>query len=454
MPTLPNISTLSEPGALSQRPGSMPAWVRVLVVFNVVYILSYVDRQLLSLVVGPVKASLGLSDVQIGFLQGFGFSMVLAVSALLTARRVDTGNRTRLIAVAVIGWCVMTILCGLAHNFYMLLAARTGLAIAEAVVPMAVLSILSDVAPRASLPRAAALFMTSPYLGSGIALLFGGQLLAMMAPYAGHVLPLIGTFEPWRGLFILVGAPGIVIGAMIYLFMREPARPPAGKVVASEISVWPFLRRHALFLFTMMTFYAFLNSLAMSIYAWTPTYMIRVHGMDTATIGLFVGPIIAISGVSGCILGTYMMSSRTPERALSHVVRQSMRLTAFATVPLILMPLSPTPLIAVLLLAVGLVLNAAVMSSTLTPIQLFAPPELRGRATAICSLYSSAMGGMGPLAIGALTDLVFHSPKGIAYAMALSYAAALLVAWIVGPISVRWTAQVDEERIAAEAKRA
>src|SRR5690606_16295161 len=141
---------------------------------------------------------------------------------------------------------------------------------------------------------------------------------------------------------------------------------------------------------------------------------------------------------------------RTPERALSHVVRQSMRLMAFSTLPLILMPLAPTPLIAVLLLAIGLTFNAAVMSSTLTPIQLFAPPELRGRATAICSLYSSAMGGMGPLAVGALTDLAFHSPKGIAYALAFSYGAALLVAWIVGPISVRWTSRVDDARIAAE----
>src|SRR5690606_15941911 len=113
-----------------------------------------------------------------------------------------------------------------------------------------------------------------------------------------------------------------------------------------------------------------------------------------------------------------------------------------------LMPLSPTPLIAALLLAIGLTLNAAVMSSTLTPIQLFAPPELRGRATAICSLYCSAMGGMGPFAVGALTDLEFNSSGGIAYALALSYGAALLVAWIVGPIAVRWTARIDNQRIA------
>lgn len=421
----------------------IPKWVRPLLFFNLVYILSYVDRQLLSLVVDPVKASLGLSDVQIGFLQGFGFSMVLAVSALLTARKVDTGNRIRLLGFAVIAWCVMTVLCGFAQNFLMLLVARTGLAIAEAVVPMAVLSILCDIAPRASVPRAAALFMTSPYLGSGIALLFGGQLLAMMAPWQGVEMPLIGTFEPWRGLFILVGAAGIAIGIIFLLVMREPARPKTNKVAASDVSVWPFLRKHALFLFTLMSFYAFLNSLAMSIYAWTPTYLGRVHGLDRATLGL-LGLVIAGSGVAGCILGTYAMSSKNPERALSHVVKRSMQLTALSTVPLILMPLSPTPLIAVILLAIGLTFNASVMSSTLTPIQLFAPPELRGRATAICSLYTSAMGGMGPLAVGALTDWTFNSPQAIGYALAISYAAALAVAWIIGPIAVRWTARVDD----------
>lgn len=417
-----------------------------MLVFNLVYILSYVDRQLLSLVVGPVKASLDLSDSQIGFLQGFGFSMVLALSALITARKVDTGNRTRLLGIAVISWCMMTILCGFAHSFTVLLIVRTGLAVAEAVVPMAVLSILSDLAPRASLPRAAALFMTSPYLGSGLALLFGGQLLALLMPYEGHVLPILGAFEPWRGLFILIGAPGIVMGLSILLFMREPARPASEGLAAGEVSVLPFLRNNASFLFVMMSFYAFLNSMALSIYAWTPTFMIRVHGMDTATIGLFIGPIIAICGVGGCILGTYVMSSGTPDHALSHVVRQSMRLTALATVPLLAMPLAPTPLLAMLLLGIGLTLNAAVMSSTLTPIQLFAPPQLRGRATAMCSLYSSAMGGMGPLAVGVLTDRIFRTPQGIAYSMVVSYSAALLVAWIVGPIAVRWATRIDDER--------
>ncbi|API59362.1 hypothetical protein BSL82_08600 [Tardibacter chloracetimidivorans] len=448
----PEMSSLS-PAAAREGRRSLPPWARLLLVFNLIYILSYVDRQLLSLVVGPVKASLNLSDVQIGFLQGFGFSMVLAASALLTARRVDTGNRVRLIGLAVIAWCVMTIMCGLAQSFTMLLLARTGLAVAEAVVPMAVLSILSDVAPRSTLPRAAALFMTSPYLGSGLALLFGGALLALMAPYEGVVLPVIGVFEPWRGLFIIIGLPGILLGLLVLFLMKEPARPKGGAIAASQVSVWPFLRKNALFLFTMMSFYAFLNSLAMSIYAWTPAYMIRVHGMDAASVGFSVGPMIALSGVSGCILGTYMMSCKTPERALSHVVRQSMRLTVFATIPLLLMPIAPTPWLAVLLFAIGLFLNAAVMSSTLTPIQLFAPPELRGRATAICSLYTSAMGGMGPLAVGALADFVFPTPTGIGYAMAVSFGAALLIAWIVGPISVRWTSRMDDMRIAAAAER-
>lgn len=448
--TAPQIFSLSSAAADKGR-GRFPPWVRPLLVFNLIYILSYIDRQLLSLVVGPVKASLNLSDVQIGFLQGFGFSMVLAASALLTARRVDTGNRVRLIGFAVIAWCVMTIMCGLAQNFSTLLLARTGLAVAEAVVPMAVLSILSDVAPRSTLPRAAALFMTSPYLGSGLALLFGGTLLAVMAPYEGLTLPLIGVFEPWRGLFIIIGLPGILLGVLVLLLMKEPARPKSGTVVASDVSVWPFLRKNALFLFTMMSFYAFLNSLAMSIYAWTPAYMIRVHGMDVASVGFSVGPMIALSGVSGCILGTFVMSCKTPDRALSHVVRQSMRLTALATIPLLLMPIAPVAWLAVLLFAIGLLLNAAVMSSTLTPIQLFAPPELRGRATAICSLYTSAMGGMGPLAVGALADFVFPTPTGISYAMAVSFGAALLVAWIVGPISVRWAARMDDMRIAASA---
>jgi len=437
--------TLPTP-ALAAGGRRFPAWVRPLLVFQLIYLISYIDRQILSLVVGPVKASLGLSDVQIGFLQGFGFSMVLAVSALLTARLVDTGNRVKLLGWAVIAWCSMTILCGFAQNFGMLLAARTGLAIAEAVVPMAVLSMLADAVPRASLPRAAALFMASPYLGSGLALLFGGSLLTMMAPYQGQIFPLLGTFEPWRGLFILLGAPGILIGIGVLLLMREPNRPATPGIAANKVSAWPFLRANAGFIFMMMTLFAFLNSITMSIYAWTPTYMIRVHGLDPASVGMLIGPTIALSGIAGCILGTFVMSTRSPERALSHVIRTTMRLTALFTLPLILMPLAPNAITATALLSLSLVLNAAVMSSTLTPIQLFAPPEVRGRATAVCSLYSSGVGGVGPLAVGAVTDLMFGTPESIGYAMAISFGAALLVAWVVGPIAVRWSARIDAAR--------
>ena len=105
---------------------------------------AHVHRQILSIVVGPVKASLGLSDLQIGLLQGFAFTAVIAVTAVMTAPIVDKGNRVRLVGISMAIWCTMTIGCGLATNFGMMLFARTGLAIAEAVIPMAVLSLIFE----------------------------------------------------------------------------------------------------------------------------------------------------------------------------------------------------------------------------------------------------------------------------------------------------------------------
>lgn len=427
-----------------QAASSWQAWLPSLIVFQLVYLISYVDRQILSLVVGPVKASLRLDDVQIGLLQGFAFSMVMAVSAMVTASLVDTGNRVRLLGIAIICWCAMTIACGLAQDFWMLLFARSGLAIAEGVVPVAALSLLADIVPRTSLPRAGALLMLSPYLGSGAALLLGGPILVALQPYDGVQMPIVGTFEPWRGLFILLGAPGILLGAAILLFMAEPPRKKTDSTTpASKTSVIPFLKDNWRFLLTLMTFLTFLNTISQSIYSWTPTFMIRVYGYDPAQVGLVVGPIFVIAGTAGCLLGTYIMSAKAPETALTHVVRAMVRMMGLFTIPLLLFPLSPWPWLSLALLAVSLCLLASVASSTLTPATLFAPSEVRGRVIAVCALYSGGLGGMGPLFVGAITDWGFGSSARIDYALTISFAVVLVVAWMTGPRAAKMAARID-----------
>ncbi len=418
-------------------------WLPIVLLFLFVYVISYIDRQILSLVVQPVKTSLGISDFQIGLLQGLAFSLVLAVAAVLASPLIDRGNRVRLLAGCMVAWCAMTVLCGLAQNFGMLLLARTGLALSEAIVPMAVMSMICDIAPKASIPRASALFMAAPYIGSGFALLLGGPLLAMMAHLDGMPMPVIGTFEPWRGLFFLLGFPGIAIGIMLFLFLREPKRrsgPDAGDPTASVI---PFLKDNAGFLVPMLLANAMLNLISYTIYSWAPTFMIRVHDMSAATAGVNVGSIFVTAGIGGCVFGSWIMSRGKEANALSHVVRMIALVFLCLGPPLIAFPLVASANLALLLLGIAFFLMAAGLSSIMTPVALFAPAGVRGRALATAGLCHAGLGGLGPLAVGAVNDFVFGSPDSIGQSLAITLSVAMLIGLVLLPRVVRLARQFE-----------
>lgn len=427
-----------------QRAEPSGRWLPLVLLFLFIYVISYIDRQILSLVVQPVKRSLGLSDFQIGLLQGLAFSLVLAVAAVLASPLVDRGNRARLLAACVVIWCAMTVLCGLAHNFETLLMARTGLALSEAVVPMAVMSMICDIAPKASVPRASALFMAAPYVGAGFALLLGGPLLGLMAPYEGTELPLVGAFEPWRGLFFLLGLPGIAVGILLFLFLKEPARRTGADAGDPSASVIPFLKANWRFLVPMLLANTMLCGISYTIYAWSHTFMTRVHGMSTAAAGVTVGSVFVLAGIGGCVFGSWIMSRSENGRALSHVVRMIARIFLCMGPPLIAFSLVADANLALALLAVAFFLMAAGLSSIMTPVALFAPAGVRGRALATAGLCHAGLGGLGPLAVGAVNDFVFGRPQSIGSSLLVVLTVSVLIGLLLYPRVVRLANRIDD----------
>jgi len=310
-------------------------------------------------------------------------------------------------------------------------------------VPMAVMSIICDIAPRASVPRASALFMAAPYVGSGFALLLGGPLLAAMAPWSGAALPLIGRFEPWRGLFFLLGIPGVGIGLLLLLFLKEPARRTGSDAGDPSASVIPFLWGNARFLVPMLVANSMLNLFSYTIYAWSPTFMIRVHHMSTATAGVTVGALFVIAGIGGCVFGSWIMSRNRETPPLSHVVRTIAWLVAVLALPLVAFPLVPDPNLAMALLAVAFFLMAAGLSSIMTPVALFAPPGVRGRALATAGLCHAGISGFGPLAVGAINDFVFGAPERVGDSIAICLATTVAIALLLYPHVVRLAREAD-----------
>jgi MFS family permease len=192
----------------------------VLSVLILAYTFAYIDRTLLSLLVQPIRHSLHISDLQLSLLSGFAFALFYTCLGLPIGRLVDTGSRRLIIVLGIAGWSTMTALCGLTSSFWQLFLARVGVGIGEAALSPGAYSLLSDVFPPRSLPRALSIYSAAIYIGSGLALIGGGALIGL-APRLS--VPGFGVLEPWQSLFVLVGLPGFGV-ALLMLTVREPAR--------------------------------------------------------------------------------------------------------------------------------------------------------------------------------------------------------------------------------------
>ena len=209
------------------------------------YTLSFVDRQILSLLVGPIKHDLRISDTQMGLLLGFAFAIFYTFAGLPIGRLVDTHGRRNLIGVGIFLWSIMTALCSAARSYWTLFLARIGVGVGEATLSPAAFSLISDYFPAEKLGLAISVYTMGIFFGSGVALAIGGTVVdSVMHMPALHV-PILGTIATWRLSFLLVGIPGILIGLLVYT-VREPLRKnvlrdASGK--EAHLGVWDMLRQ-------------------------------------------------------------------------------------------------------------------------------------------------------------------------------------------------------------------
>src|SRR5581483_12417678 len=203
-------------------PSRQVAWYTVFVLM-ICYTLSYRDRQILAFLVGPMEQDLGISDTQVGLLQGAAFVLVYSVFGLPMGALADRFNRRNIVAAGVVVWSLMTSLSSVARTFLALPVARMGVGIGEATLSPCAFSMITDSFPRERLGGALSVYTMGIQLGSGLALIIGGlvaQTVSQMPPVA---LPLVGAIAAWRLTFLVVGAPGLLI-ALLLLTVREPVR--------------------------------------------------------------------------------------------------------------------------------------------------------------------------------------------------------------------------------------
>ena len=401
------------------------AWYVVLVLM-LCQTVSFIDRMIMGLLVGPIRTSFDISDTQYSLLAGLAFAIFYSVMGLPLARIADQSNRRNLIAIAIAFWSLMTALCGLAKGFWALFAARVGVGVGEAALSPAAYSIISDYFSKASLARALSVFTIGVTIGSGLAYIIGGQVVALAMSIGTVDVPFVGPSEGWQLTFFLVGLPGIAV-ALIVMTIREPQRKGglkaadggAAKVSIGEVVAFFASRRVAvgthvmgLAIFIMVVF---------SVNIWGPEYLIRTWGFERADAGLSFGIVMMVAGTAGLLIG-----GTAADRWYG-----AGRIDAYSRVILFSMA-GMLPFVAALAFApnaaVGLTcLGVAVFFSAFQGglggglMQLMVPNQMRGQAVALYFLIANLLGmGLGPTVVASITDYVFRSDAALNQSIALT----------------------------------
>jgi MFS family permease len=284
------------------------AWYAV-VLLALVQLDAVADRILLSLVSPLLKASLAISDTQLGLLQGTGFALFYATAAIPLGRYADRGNRRNVIAAGILVWGAATCLCGLAETFTAMFLARLAVGVGQAALAPAALSLIACYAGPRRMGRAVSLFTTGSILGRSLALAGGGALLAILSVSGGPGELLrwatSSPAEPWRALLVVAGLPNLLLLPLLFT-LREPqparARTPPS---TSAALVWIGRHRRRYVLHTIAAGTALL--LTQGVAAWMPTFYVREFGMSPAESGVALGMALIVAGPIGQVLGGWVL---------------------------------------------------------------------------------------------------------------------------------------------------
>jgi MFS family permease len=395
------------------------------------YTLSFIDRMILSLLVGPIRADLGISDTQMSLLMGFAFAIFYSVLGIPLGWLADRGSRRGLMVAGVAAWSVMTPICGLTRSYATLFLARIGVGVGEATLSPAAYSMLGDYFPREKLGRAMAVYSIGVPLGSGIALVAGALVVKFVTEGPPMIVPMLGAMEPWRLTFLVVGLPGLLVALLIALTVREPARK-GGAVGLEKGEFTAFLKTHPA---ALAAHFSGMGLLALVMYgamAWIPQFLHRTYGMPVSEAGLWFGGATAICGACGLMLGGWMADGLY-RRGFRDAHLRVLRLNVIILTPLfIAMALAPTAGIAVALMIVSMLVGTIHGGVAGAALQLVTPNRLRARMVALYFLVANLIGlGCGPTAMALVTDLVFHDDAALRYGIAIVTAVALPISGLI-----------------------
>jgi len=421
---------------LGSYPSHTQAWYGV-VILTLAYVLSFLDRQLLSLVVTDIKTDLELTDSQMSIILGFAFALFYTTMGIPIGRLADKKSRKTIIAIGISFWCLMTAATGIIKTYLQLFIARVGVGVGEATLSPSALSMISDYFPKEKRGTAMGFFNMGVSVGSGIALILGGQIVAYFADFPPIILPIVGQIYEWQALFIFIGIPGLLV-ALLMTTVKEPSRKGKMKILtksgdtSEEISIKETIR----FIYERKEAYGWLFlSMACSVlmgYAflsWLPTMYMRAYDVSISTITLWLGVAFLLGGPFGATMSGWLGDKLyTKYNNSSHVMLFAYSMIVL-TVAATLVPLMPSYQTATLMFMPQIIMAAG--QTALAPVAMIniTPNQIRGQVTAVYFFVISMTGyTLGPTSVALITDFVFKDESLITYSISI----VSLVAGVIG----------------------
>ena len=411
---------------ISEQSSLRYAWY-VVGLLTLANISSFLDRQILALLVVPIKRDLHLSDTKVSLLMGLSFALFYTVFGIIISRLADSSNRRNIIIAGITIWSLLTALCSGVKNYSQFFLARMGVGIGEATLSPSAYSIISDYFPKRKLGMALSVFSMGIFLGSGIALAIGSGIISSLPTEGKITVPLFGEIYHWQKLFLLIGLPGIAI-SLLMLTIKEPVRKgilhiegvPQQKLSLREALKIVFTYRKTFLSICIGT--AFTAIVTYACTAWVPTYFSRTFDWPVPKAG-FVFGLVLLSGSIGGVLWGGWYADYLENKGIQN---GRMRVNIISAVCLLLscfIPLIDNPVLVVTLFFIPAFFIASPMGASTSAIQQLMPNQVRALASSIFLFLINFIGlGGGPFLVGFFTDTVFNDEKAIRYSLAATIA--------------------------------
>lgn len=412
----------TEHGAAS--PAMSTRWSLIaLLLLTACYSLAFVDRQILNLMIEPMKRDFGITDAQAGFILGPAFSITYTGLGLFAGFCADRFSRRNLLLGAGVLWSVGSVATAFAHDYQSMILTRMMVGASEAFLFPAGMSMVADLFPPRRLPAATTTFLISPYLGGGLSLILGGMILGQTSHLGALALPPIGTMRGWQITLAIVGILGL-LPVLALLLIREPSRqsPEAGgdgerrfgffEGVAYMARRWRFF---AMYFLGMAAVSLMLNTVP----AWAPTLLTRKFGMNPAEVGAQYGGMVLVFGLAGAICSPFVngwLARRYADCPMRTALMGPL-LVALAGAALLFAQGRVSVLVCLALITFG---YASCLPMAGSSLQLATPPLLRGEAAAFYFVIVGILAmGVGPMLVPLTTEYVLHDPRMIGEALGI-----------------------------------